>query len=67
MLKTNFGKYAGRALSSTPNLGVDYFCGAKRAKKAKLLAERFSKLKKRGSRLRALEKTGAPLKKLYVS
>ena len=57
MLKTSFGKYTGNALPSAPNLGI--VCGVRRAEKGKSFV-RFSKLQKRGSRLRALKKTAPP-------
>ena len=68
-LRKAFGRFAGDAKSSAPNLGVDFFAGRRRAHKKSVntLRSREGKFLKRCRRLRTLRRSGYDMRELFIT
>jgi hypothetical protein len=68
-LKRAFGRFAGEAKLSAPNLGVDFFAGRRRAhrKSVTLLRAREGKFLHRCRRLGALRRGGYNMRELFIT
>ena len=62
-----FGRFAGVAAQSAPNLGVDYYAARRRAhrKSTLVIRGRHGKFLKRARKLRALQRAGCSMNELY--